>query len=891
MYIHNSNAQISLEFIIIYSLVMIIFLILFALVSTQRATALQAQESSYLELYAQNVAYDITYAEAAGNGYTATLPLLSELNNLPVSLYISSTGFIIAKANIGQQVLSAQASTSAREMVINGTPTYSNTNMTIYQLPTYSGSLSVSNHYGVIYIDTVPKMAFLPSSFTYSSQSGKVAAFNGNSYIISSIPVNVVSAGTITLWIKPNVVTAGTETMLSGNLGLSPIMIYLYNGKLVAAIGSSSNPQVLASTYTVPANTLSFIALTYNSTTAQIYVNSTKVYSASAAYSGSLFTPIIGAALKGYGIFAKGSWNGIISNVQIYNSSLSQNAIISIYKRGIFAPPTNSSLVAWYPLNGNANDYSGSNNNATSYNVTYMQFTGLSINVLPKSIGSNGIYGGAYLSNSFYGSTSSNASAFNYLLYYPNASQKLYLDIYNGNATKYLVSWLPLNFNSSASAYEFIHGNNGFFQNQKWSNMSKSVSFLALASSSTSKINEIFKQNFITSGLTIIAWVYWKGGSYMQNSAEVYSLTSQSTFAIGVNGISTQPFARFGFTANSLSYQASGGNIAKGAWYMIAGTWNGASKQISIYLNGKLYSTIQASTTSPIILNGINITSPFSGISAFNGSLANIQLYAMQLSQQQISNIYGAGISSPPLENYNLIGWWPMSGSIRDFSNYSNSGTSNNIAFSPSSFIYATSLQVANFSNSGSIFASNIPSGILPANYSVSQWFMLHSEVASSSAVNGGQSPIVDLYNASSNGGVGSGQNYDFGGSWAGGTAENFAWGENWPVNWVMCSTPSYSIMPNSWYNAVVTVKNFNNVTIYINGYKEKNCLLSISYSTAQQYVKKLMLSVGSNPPGGLELANACVTNVQVFNYTLNPAQAMQLYSEGLPMYSNINIP
>ncbi|MEM0147512.1 MAG: hypothetical protein QW139_00640, partial [Candidatus Micrarchaeaceae archaeon] len=97
--------------------------------------------------------------------------------------------------------------------------------------------------------------------------------------------------------------------------------------------------------------------------------------------------------------------------------------------------------------------------------------------------------------------------------------------------------------------------------------------------------------------------------------------------------------------------------------------------------------------------------------------------------------------------------------------------------------------------------------------------------------------------------------------------------------------------MPNSWYNAVVTVKNFNNVTIYINGYKEKNCLLSISYSTAQQYVKKLMLSVGSNPPGGLELANACVTNVQVFNYTLNPAQAMQLYSEGLPMYSNINIP
>ena len=66
------------------------------------------------------------------------------------------------------------------------------------------------------------------------------------------------------------------------------------------------------------------------------------------------------------------TWNGYIANLQIYNASLSQNAIMFIYHEGIGGVPTSlNHLVAWWPLNGNANDYSGNQNNGRNANIVY----------------------------------------------------------------------------------------------------------------------------------------------------------------------------------------------------------------------------------------------------------------------------------------------------------------------------------------------------------------------------------------------------------------------------------------------------------------------------------------------------------------------------------------
>ncbi len=67
------------------------------------------------------------------------------------------------------------------------------------------------------------------------------------------------------------------------------------------------------------------------------------------------------------------SFNGSIANVQIYNTSLSQPEITALYQEGIGGAPTNiQNLVGWWPLNGNANDYSGNNNNGNAIGVTYV---------------------------------------------------------------------------------------------------------------------------------------------------------------------------------------------------------------------------------------------------------------------------------------------------------------------------------------------------------------------------------------------------------------------------------------------------------------------------------------------------------------------------------------
>ena len=66
------------------------------------------------------------------------------------------------------------------------------------------------------------------------------------------------------------------------------------------------------------------------------------------------------------------SFDGAIANVQIYNTSFSSNDIKVLYLEGIGGAPIKiQNLVGWWPLNGNANDYSGNGNNGVPTSVTY----------------------------------------------------------------------------------------------------------------------------------------------------------------------------------------------------------------------------------------------------------------------------------------------------------------------------------------------------------------------------------------------------------------------------------------------------------------------------------------------------------------------------------------
>ncbi len=63
---------------------------------------------------------------------------------------------------------------------------------------------------------------------------------------------------------------------------------------------------------------------------------------------------------------------GELANIQLYNSSLSAAEVQSLYIEGIGgAPQVIQNLVGWWPLNGDANDYSGNNNDGLAKGVTF----------------------------------------------------------------------------------------------------------------------------------------------------------------------------------------------------------------------------------------------------------------------------------------------------------------------------------------------------------------------------------------------------------------------------------------------------------------------------------------------------------------------------------------
>ena len=72
-------------------------------------------------------------------------------------------------------------------------------------------------------------------------------------------------------------------------------------------------------------------------------------------------------------IINRQDWNGSIANIQAYNTALTQQQISTIYDMGVGgAPLSNAGLVGWWPLDGNANDYSGNNNNGVATNVNWV---------------------------------------------------------------------------------------------------------------------------------------------------------------------------------------------------------------------------------------------------------------------------------------------------------------------------------------------------------------------------------------------------------------------------------------------------------------------------------------------------------------------------------------
>jgi len=192
-----------------------------------------------------------------------------------------------------------------------------------------------------------------------------VAMFSGSGYINIGNVLNSPPQITLSAWIRPQIIFSSSgywyDIVSKGIWGSASYdAIISQNGARLGLWYGSTGPEPSVS---IRNSTWYNVVYVANSTQINMYVNGVSVYSgAGSTATSTTQNALIGSGDNGNAYVFNAVGN--IANVQIYNTSLSANEIQALYLEGIGGAPINlQHLVGWWPLNGNANDYSGNGNN------------------------------------------------------------------------------------------------------------------------------------------------------------------------------------------------------------------------------------------------------------------------------------------------------------------------------------------------------------------------------------------------------------------------------------------------------------------------------------------------------------------------------------------------
>ena len=212
-----------------------------------------------------------------------------------------------------------------------------------------------------------------PGTVQYISLGGSCAnelpqyALLCNGQVFASMPTSFAKAAnaTISVWFNPSN-PPGSGQYIFNTAGTSDrIYITESTGNLGVTMGSSANS---IGTSQTNKNVWYNAVLVWAGTNAILFVNGQLVSSGAFSALGAVQNPM---SMCGFGGDLQ-TFTGMVSNIQFYNSSFDANSVKALYLEGIGGAPINlQSLVSWWPLNGNMNDYSGNLNNGVPSNTIY----------------------------------------------------------------------------------------------------------------------------------------------------------------------------------------------------------------------------------------------------------------------------------------------------------------------------------------------------------------------------------------------------------------------------------------------------------------------------------------------------------------------------------------
>ncbi|MFP3289114.1 MAG: LamG domain-containing protein [Candidatus Micrarchaeota archaeon] len=859
--------QLSLEFLIVFSFVLLVFIFMFALISSERSLGLSDQTFTQLQLQAQSIASAMDSAVQAGNGYTGSLAVTNLIGLIPYNVTITKNGMVILQAKVGKQIIKAIAYSMAKNVVSNPSYLISGTSNQ-YLIPVANGTIYLQNSFGKVCIDyQCATQSNQAEHIELSSESVYAAQFNGQSSYIQIPNSQNLQLSTVTFggWVNYKGPASGNWDWLMAKqnaygIGVcgSSLDVCFYNW------GTATNYQ---SSYALNKNRWYFLLAEVYNGNEVVYVNGVQVYSGPL----SISSQTVGWQI-GYGNAGGQLLNGSAANIQIYNTALSPSQIQQLYQEGIAGLPLqNAGLVAWYPLDGNANDYSGNGNNGVIHGpilfTSVSQFFAKVLNGNGKPLSNTLVnfassYGPMVPQSNF---TNQNGVAISFLNF-NNVPGKAFVKAtaYNGNYTvaNSIIAWWPLNLGVGGIAYSSNANINGFMKNSFWD----MPSYYATFNTNSSYINLPQASPSANSILTVAAWfktasggvVLWNGNKLPPSIASCYSpviyVTPQGYLAGGDS-----------FSTGSLAFSTKY-FVADNKWHFVV--VNQTTSQQTLFLDGVMIATASLTPQTCTPSNwSIGAGTWNNNIAYFNGSIANVQLYSSSLNVGQVRQLYQEGIAGLPISDAGLVAWYPLDYNANDYSGNGNNGALyGNLNFLKNNPITESgnysNVTFATFNPTGSTSSAayiNVPT-INPINYTSFSYFAWIYPTSAESysrviATSAGDNGAIEVATGGSTQIMINGYNT---GGWLG-------------IN---------SYFPLNTWNFVGATYNGSAYNVYLNGKLvwSKNVGTLLGHATPGNLQIGLTTAYGI---GGNQFFGK-IANVQVYSRALSSSQITQLYNAGV---------
>jgi len=330
-------------------------------------------------IWSSSITGNVTYSPIVFNNTvifdtTANFLYILDLTNGRQIRNNSLTGRPSGAPYIFENMLFVPLNNSLTAFYLNGSKRWNFTSNTQFTTPVATKGLLVTSTNKQSVTNYIYFLSFTPTQ-VWNATKIVSASFNGVNAFITANTINVpyITMQAWVMWYKFFPDSAGHAIISNSNSAQDGYMLYQATGTPYNRITTfiyTSSIAALNSNTLLTTNRWYHVVVTYDGQYIRLYINGAldNQISQSGAIKSTANPFLIGSTYTASGA----KFNGSIANVQIYNTALTPQQIQQLYLQGINSPPIpNAGLVGWWPLQGNANDYSPYNNFGTPYNVVY----------------------------------------------------------------------------------------------------------------------------------------------------------------------------------------------------------------------------------------------------------------------------------------------------------------------------------------------------------------------------------------------------------------------------------------------------------------------------------------------------------------------------------------